>query len=71
MENNKNHHNTKTTNKITKVNKKVKKKWELSDFEIGKAIGKGKFGTVYKARTKVEKKLVALKVCFKKQLLLF
>lgn len=40
----------------------------LSDFEVGKPIGRGKFGHVYVARTKKEKFVVALKVMFKAQL---
>lgn len=42
--------------------------WKLSDFEIGKPLGKGKFGNVYLAREKRTKYIVALKVLFKKQL---
>lgn len=44
------------------------KKWQLSDFEIGKPLGKGKFGNVYLAREKKSKYIVALKVLFKSQL---
>ncbi|KPM07553.1 aurora kinase A-like protein [Sarcoptes scabiei] len=40
----------------------------IDDFEIGKPIGKGRFGHVYLARTKKEKYLVALKVLHKDQL---
>jgi len=43
-------------------------KWKISDFEIGKALGKGKFGNVYLAREKGSKFVVALKVLFKEQL---
>lgn len=42
-----------------------KQKWTLSDFDIGKPLGKGKFGNVYLAREKKSKFLVALKVLFK------
>merc|ERR1711981_392108 len=50
--------------------------WKLSDFEIGRPLGKGKFGSVYMARTKrpVGKHhggtqiVCALKVLFKSQL---
>lgn len=42
--------------------------WTLDDFEIGKPLGKGKFGTVYLARERQTKYLVALKVLFKKDL---
>ncbi|KNC73148.1 AUR protein kinase, partial [Sphaeroforma arctica JP610] len=44
------------------------KRWELSDFEIGRPLGKGKFGNVYLAREKSSKFIVALKVLFKSQL---
>lgn len=38
-------------------------KWKLDDFDIGRALGKGKFGNVYLAREKISKFVVALKVC--------
>ena len=34
---------------------------KLSDFEVGPQIGKGQFSVVYKARCKVDQKMVALK----------
>jgi len=43
--------------------------WILADFEIGKPLGKGKFGNVYLAREKRSKYIVALKVLFKSQLI--
>merc|ERR1739847_163247 len=43
-------------------------RWELADFEIGRPLGKGKFGNVYLAREKRSKFIVALKVLFKSQL---
>lgn len=42
--------------------------WQLSDFDIGKPLGKGKFGNVYLAREKKSQFIVALKVLFKAQL---
>ncbi|RWS13249.1 aurora kinase-like protein [Dinothrombium tinctorium] len=42
--------------------------WKLSDFEIGRALGKGKFGNVYLAREVKSKYVVALKVMFKADL---
>lgn len=45
------------------------KRWQLSDFEIGKPLGRGKFGNVYLAREKKSKYIVALKVLFKSQLI--
>ena len=38
------------------------KRWSLSDFDIGKPLGRGKFGNVYLAREKKTKYVVALKV---------
>lgn len=43
-------------------------KWTLADFDIGRPLGKGKFGNVYLAREKASKYIVALKVLFKSQL---
>ncbi|KAJ7332070.1 hypothetical protein JRQ81_014250 [Phrynocephalus forsythii] len=45
-----------------------KKQWSLDDFEIGRPLGKGKFGNVYLAREKESKFILALKVLFKSQL---
>ncbi|KAG2723332.1 hypothetical protein I3760_02G165700 [Carya illinoinensis] len=45
-----------------------KKQWSLQDFEIGKPLGKGKFGRVYLAREAKSKYIVALKVIFKEQI---
>jgi hypothetical protein len=39
------------------------KSWELPDFDIGKPLGRGKFGNVYLAREKKSHYIVALKVC--------
>eukprot|EP00966_Prymnesium_polylepis_P092515 2141506-Prymnesium_polylepis.1 len=41
--------------------------WCLEDFDVGKPLGRGKFGNVYTAREKRSQKIVALKVIFKKQ----
>ncbi|XP_021347995.1 aurora kinase A-B-like [Mizuhopecten yessoensis] len=46
----------------------ARKKWTLEDFDIGRPLGKGKFGNVYLAREKSTKYVVALKVLFKSQL---
>jgi len=46
-----------------------RKKWSLDNFDIGRPLGKGKFGNVYMAREKSSKYIVALKVgaaCFLK-----
>jgi aurora kinase A len=44
------------------------KNWKLADFDIGRPLGKGKFGNVYLARERSTKFIVALKVLFKSQL---
>lgn len=41
---------------------------KLEDFEVGRPLGKGKFGNVYLARERQTKYIVALKVLSKKQL---
>lgn len=41
--------------------------WSLSNFDIGRPLGKGRFGSVYLAREKASQYVVALKVLFKKQ----
>ncbi|EJU03054.1 kinase-like protein [Dacryopinax primogenitus] len=46
------------------------KEWHLSDFEIGRPLGKGKFGRVYMVRTKEEPKFVlALKTLYKDEII--
>eukprot|EP00177_Eucheuma_denticulatum_P008197 GFKZ01014921.1.p1 GENE.GFKZ01014921.1~~GFKZ01014921.1.p1 ORF type:complete len:340 (+),score=40.77 GFKZ01014921.1:561-1580(+) len=42
--------------------------WQLDDFEIGRPLGKGQFGSVYLARERKSKYIVGLKVLFKNQL---
>jgi len=44
------------------------RQWQLGDFDIGKPLGRGKFGNVYLAREKKSGYIVALKVLFKSQL---
>ncbi|XP_063620577.1 uncharacterized protein LOC134793000 [Cydia splendana] len=46
-----------------------KSSWALTDFDLGRALGKGKFGNVYLAREKESRYVVALKVLFKSQIL--
>lgn len=48
--------------------KRASPEWRLQDFEIGRPLGKGKFGNVYLAREKKSKFVIALKVMFKTQL---
>lgn len=45
-----------------------KARWSLDHFDIGRPLGKGKFGNVYLAREKSSKYIVALKLMFKSQL---
>ncbi|TPX72691.1 hypothetical protein SpCBS45565_g00266 [Spizellomyces sp. 'palustris'] len=44
------------------------RKWSLNDFDVGRALGKGKFGRVYLAREKRSGFVVALKILFKSEL---
>ncbi len=44
------------------------KEWSLSNFDIGRPLGRGKFGHVYLAREKESHFIVALKILSKKQL---
>ncbi|KAI8811426.1 kinase-like domain-containing protein [Cladochytrium replicatum] len=44
------------------------RRWSLADFDVGKALGKGKFGRVYLAREKKSGYIVALKILFKQEL---
>lgn len=45
-----------------------RKRWSLENFDIGRPLGKGKFGNVYLARERQSKFILALKVLFKNQL---
>ncbi|KAI0061766.1 kinase-like protein [Artomyces pyxidatus] len=45
------------------------REWHLTDFDIGRPLGKGKFGRVYMIRTKVEPKyILALKCLYKSEI---
>nr|CAD2176407.1 unnamed protein product [Meloidogyne enterolobii] len=50
------------------TNQQKKITWTLDDFEIGKPLGRGKFGSVYLARERKSAYLIALKILFKKEL---
>lgn len=50
------------TKPVATAQDKQGQRWQLSDFDIGKPLGKGKFGNVYLAREKQSKYIVALKV---------
>lgn len=43
-------------------------KWGKDDFELGCALGKGKFGRVYVARERKTHFMVAMKIMFKSEL---
>ncbi|KAJ3019114.1 UNVERIFIED_CONTAM: spindle assembly checkpoint kinase, partial [Siphonaria sp. JEL0065] len=45
------------------------RRWSLQDFDVGRALGKGKFGRVYLAREKKSGYVVALKILFKNELI--
>jgi len=60
--------NNNNVQNITTSLNTIEKRWSLNDFDIGKPLGKGKFGNVYLAREKQSKFIVALKVLFKSQL---
>ncbi|VIO88528.1 serine/threonine protein kinase 6, putative [Brugia malayi] len=58
-------------NDARKTNTDIQKdtrEWCLNDFEIGRPLGRGKFGSVYLAREIESKFLVALKVLYKSQM---
>ncbi|XP_069035544.1 aurora kinase A isoform X2 [Lepisosteus oculatus] len=56
------------TGSMNSVNSNSKKRWSLENFDIGRPLGKGKFGNVYLARERQSMFILALKVLFKKQL---
>ncbi|XP_076063020.1 uncharacterized protein LOC143038041 isoform X2 [Oratosquilla oratoria] len=39
--------------------------WSVDDFEVGRPLGRGKFGSVYMVREKKTKKILAMKVLFR------
>jgi aurora kinase A len=55
-------------NSSANIEKPSKKAWSLVNFDIGRPLGKGKFGNVYLAREKETKFVIALKVLFKHQI---
>lgn len=55
--------------RVEKVSDYPREVWSINDFEIGKPLGRGKFGRVYLAREKGTKYLVALKCLNKRQLM--
>jgi len=66
--------NPKKTKSLARKNKGIsgkypRKRWKLTDFQIGKPLGKGKFGRVYVAKEIRSGFICALKVLDKKQLM--
>jgi aurora kinase A len=57
-----------SSNNLNNLNRGNKKAWSLVNFDIGRPLGKGKFGNVYLAREKETKFVIALKVLFKQQI---
>ena len=55
-------------NKKSNSKNEKQRTFTLTDFDIGRALGKGKFGNVYLAREKTSRFIIALKVLFKSQL---
>jgi len=54
--------------KQSKINKENKMPWKIEDFQLGKTLGKGRFGSVYLAKEKKSNYVVALKVLFKTEI---
>ncbi|XP_011643555.1 aurora kinase C-like [Pogonomyrmex barbatus] len=55
------------TNDVNKENQS-QKRWVLTDFDIGRPLGKGKFGNVYLAREKRSQFVIAMKVLYRAQI---
>ena len=45
------------------------KKWSIKDFQIGRPLGRGRFGRVYLAKVKKTGLIVALKIVSKKMVI--
>ncbi|KAI8828947.1 aurora kinase A [Chytriomyces cf. hyalinus JEL632] len=58
-----------TKQQTTNNAKETERRWSLDDFDVGRALGKGKFGRVYLAREKKSGYVVALKILFKAELI--
>ncbi|ETV82562.1 AUR protein kinase, variant [Aphanomyces astaci] len=63
-----NHPHSSTTTAATTTTSMNPREWKLSDFDIGRRLGRGKFGSVYLVREKKSQYIVALKVLQKAQL---
>ncbi|XP_012280195.1 aurora kinase C [Orussus abietinus] len=60
--------NGQTSTDVEKEKDVKEQRWCLADFEIGPALGRGKFGNVYLAREKKSRYVIAMKVLFKSQI---
>lgn len=63
-------HELKATTNLTQEQKiknteDAKTRWSLVDFDIGRSLGRGKYGNIYLAREKTSMFIVALKVMLK------
>lgn len=56
------------TSTNTNMENQKEKRWVLTDFDIGRPLGKGKFGNVYLAREKRTRFIIAMKVLFRSQI---
>lgn len=69
MDNKQSTRNDVNAEKTTITNTRQKtREWTLNDFEVGRPLGRGKFGNVYLAREIESKFVLALKVVYKAQL---
>ena len=49
---------------MSKAGNEQKREWSLQDFDVGKQLGKGRFGVTFMAREKKSKFVVAMKIIF-------
>ncbi|TPX53218.1 hypothetical protein SeMB42_g00896 [Synchytrium endobioticum] len=59
---------TANTFRLSSENSPTDRRWSLRDFDVGRPLGKGKFGRVYLAKERQSGYIVALKVLFKTEL---
>lgn len=57
------------SSELVNISSRIVNKWTVENFELGKKLGKGKFGNVLLAREKDTKLVFALKILFKRQLM--
>ncbi|KAF7722705.1 spindle assembly checkpoint kinase [Apophysomyces ossiformis] len=51
------------------IEPKERQEWRIDDFDVGRHLGTGKFGTVYLAQEKASQQIVALKILEKKEII--